>query len=102
MNAILFTKEEFDDLLQRITSIDKKLDLALPHEGNSSNKWLSIPETCQLLGISKRTLQKYRDEGMISFTQVGNKIYFKQVDIEEFLSNFKVKSYNRKEGNSNG
>jgi hypothetical protein len=35
--------------------------------------------------IASRTAQRWRDEGKISFSQVGAKIYYTQADIEMFL-----------------
>lgn len=55
-------------------------------------KWLSPEETCQLLRISRRTLQSYRDFGKLPFSQVCRKIYFKREDVEEFLERHYVKS----------
>lgn len=36
---------------------------------------------CELLHISKRTLQQYRDDKILPFIQIGGKIIFKQSDI---------------------
>jgi predicted site-specific integrase-resolvase len=38
-----------------------------------------------LLRISTRTLQSYRDEGKLNFSQIGNKIYYKVSDVEKLL-----------------
>ena len=53
--------------------------------GNSNDKWLDGPEACRFLKISSRTLQNYRDKGILPFSQIGSKIYFKQSDIENML-----------------
>jgi hypothetical protein len=68
-------------LKQRLTSKEKE-----PKE-----KWLDNLELMQLLKVSKRTAQVYRDTGVISFSQVGNKIYYKLSDVEELLK----KHYNK-------
>ena len=52
-----------------------------------SETWLDIQEVCQLLKISKRTLQSYRDNGILPFSQISGKIYFKASDIEDHLEN---------------
>jgi MerR family transcriptional regulator, repressor of the yfmOP operon len=57
-----------------------------------TNKWLSSEEVCHLLMISKRTLQTYRDRGMLPFAQIGRKIYYKASDIDEYLNLHYVKS----------
>lgn len=49
-----------------------------------------VDEVCKLLDISKRTLQTWRDEKIISFIQVKGKIYFLGSDIYTFLINNKI------------
>ena len=41
--------------------------------------------------ISKRTAQTWRDEGKISFSQIGNKIYYRMSDVQTLLN----KNYNK-------
>lgn len=57
-----------------------------------TNKWLSSEEVCRLLMISKRTLQNYRDRGILSFAQISRKIYYKASDIEAYLESHYIKS----------
>ena len=39
-------------------------------------------EVCQLLNITKRTLQSYRNKGIIAFSSVGGKFYYRPKDID--------------------
>jgi len=57
--------------------------------------WLNIDETCRFLKVSKRTLQTYRDNGKLSFSQIGGKIYFKASDIEDHLKKNYFKAFNK-------
>lgn len=57
-------------------------------------KWLDIQETCLLLKVSKRTLQSYRDNGTLPFSQIGSKIYYKATDIDKHLE----KNYRNNDG----
>ena len=43
-------------------------------------------EVCLLLGFSKRTLQYYRSNGRLSYSQIGSKIYYKSADIERIIA----------------
>jgi excisionase family DNA binding protein len=43
--------------------------------------YLSGQQVCELLHISKRTLQQYRDDRILPYIQIGGKIIFKQSDI---------------------
>jgi excisionase family DNA binding protein len=62
------------------------------NQENVVNKWISSDEVCHLLMISKRTLQTYRDRGILSFAQVGRKIYYKASDIDAYLEAHYIKS----------
>ena len=43
--------------------------------------YLSSQDVCEMLHISKRTLQQYRDDKILPYIQIGGKIIFKQSDI---------------------
>lgn len=49
----------------------------------------------RLLGISKGTAQNWRDQGMIAFSQIGQKIYYKMEDIEAFLKAHKNPTFKK-------
>ena len=51
-----------------------------------TEQWLDNEAVCKRLGISKRTLQSYRDTGKIPFSMIGHKCYYKQTDICEMLN----------------
>ncbi len=40
----------------------------------------------ELMQISKRTAQNWRDEGMIGYSKVHNKIYYRMSDIQKLLN----------------
>lgn len=50
-----------------------------------TTEWLDNQDLMSKLHLSSRTLQKWRDEGTIPFTKIGNKIYYSQSDIEDLL-----------------
>lgn len=52
----------------------------------TNSKWLDNQDVCNLLSISKRTLQYYRNTGKISFSQINNKCYYKASDVEKLLN----------------
>lgn len=47
--------------------------------------FLTDKEVAERLRISRRTLQEYRNEGRISYIQLGGKIIYKESDIERLL-----------------
>ncbi|WP_308772995.1 helix-turn-helix domain-containing protein [uncultured Bacteroides sp.] len=51
----------------------------------SEHRYLTDAELAKCLKISRRTLQEYRNNGIIPFYHVGGKILYREADIEEFL-----------------
>lgn len=47
--------------------------------------YLSGEDMCELLHISKRTLQQYRDDKILPYIQIGGKIIYKESDILTIL-----------------
>jgi DNA-binding transcriptional MerR regulator len=54
-------------------------------QDNGLKKWLDNQDVCLILNISKRTLQTYRDNGTLPYSQVNHKIYYKPNDIEKVM-----------------
>lgn len=59
------------------------------HTG-TADKWLSKEEVLALLFISDRTLQHWRSNGIMPYSRIGNKIYYRLSDIEKLLESRKV------------
>lgn len=74
----------------------KKCLLELMEKSNRLNysrvedEWWDNQDVCHLLDISPRTLQTYRDKGLIPYSQVGHKCYYKVEDIERFMEENKI------------
>lgn len=92
MNVITIQSEAFEQLKAMFESINTRLNTK---EKEPKEVWLDNQEMMQLLKISKRTAQHYRDSGMISFSQVGNKIYYKLSDVEELLKRHYNKAFKK-------
>lgn len=56
------------------------------HKASRSNEqFLTDKEVSAWLKVSRRTLQDYRNNGMVSYYQLGGKILYKESDIEKLL-----------------
>lgn len=71
-------KERFEDFSRQVKT--------LCGNGRDRDKWLDNDEVCELLQISRRTLQSYRDNGILLYSQIGRKCYYKVVDIENLIN----------------
>lgn len=90
MEAVILTKDAFDNLVTRLDAIQARL------EGKTDQKketFIDNQEFLLLMKISKRTAQTWRDDGVISFSQVGNKIYYKLSDVEKLLQDHYNKAF---------
>lgn len=84
MNVITIDSEAFKQFMKELAEIKASLN-------DRNNQALSIKridnvELAKLLKVDKRTLQTYRREGKIAFSQIGPKIYYRMEDIEEFFA----------------
>lgn len=50
-------------------------------------EWLDNHDVCLLLDISKRTLQTYKKQGLLPFSKLNRKNYFKKSDVLKLLQN---------------
>lgn len=82
MEAIILTKEQYQELLNRMDEIKSVLS---EKQKNPQDIFLDNQEFLQLMNISKRTAQTWRDDGIISFSQVGSKIYYRMCDVQKLL-----------------
>lgn len=48
--------------------------------------WIPASEVIRLLGISRRTLFNWRDEGVIGISSIRGKLYCKRSDVEKLLA----------------
>lgn len=75
----------------------KKQKMSEKIEGHKSEQltvWLNTKQVAQAIGVTTRTIQNYRDQGMIPFSQIGRVIRYREEDVQEFLMVHYVRSSN--------
>lgn len=68
--------EKVQERLQRLEAM-----LSQKQHNNPELVFFDNQEFIQVMNISKRTAQAWRDDGIIAFSQVGNKVYYRLSDI---------------------
>lgn len=82
----------FEAMMARFEALADRVEYLCRTNGDKSmQKWLDNQEVCEILGISKRTLQTYRDKGMLSYTQINHKIFYRPEDVEKLINKLKNK-----------
>ncbi len=72
--------EQLDIMLDGIENMNEKSRASFGNE-----RFLTDKEVAAWLKVSRRTLQDYRNNGMISYYQLGGKILYKESDIERLV-----------------
>ena len=76
---------QFGDTLDRLLDgIENLVTNSRPTLGGE--RFLTDREVSARLKVSRRTLQDYRNNGMIAYYQLGGKILYKESDIEKMLA----------------
>jgi hypothetical protein len=75
--------DEIQRLHNKIAELNLKIDNNF--KVNLNTVWLDNQEACDLLRVTKRTLQIYRYNGLLPASRIRGKIYFRTDDIEAFL-----------------
>ena len=94
MNYYVITESNWAKLRDEILSLAEYCHQAFGEKSKHTD-WLHNGDVCKLLNISKRTLQYYRDTGILPFTQIGHKCYYKREDVESLLLSKTNNSKNR-------
>lgn len=60
---------------------------------SNGEHYLSSEEVCKALRITKRTLQQYRDDGLVSYVTLPGKMLYKESDILALLQRNYIPAY---------
>ena len=90
MKLIALEQSSIEELNLELREIKEALE-KMTKKDPLKEKWLTITEVCALLHVSKRTFFNYHSKGILSYSQIGSKIYVKADDIQALLE----KHYNK-------
>jgi hypothetical protein len=83
MQIFTFTEKEYQALIERLDALNLKISAR--HQPKPEEIIFDNADALKILKVSRRTLQSWRTEGLISFSQVGSKLYYTQKDISDFI-----------------
>jgi excisionase family DNA binding protein len=97
MRTIEIALPGVDEILDKLEIIDNRI-VSMLNEGLHNNVWLTSKEAAKALRVTTRTLQSYRDQGIIPFSQFGREIRYRSEDIQAFLNDHYVKTRKQEGG----
>ncbi|MGN0036927.1 MAG: helix-turn-helix domain-containing protein [Bacteroidaceae bacterium] len=91
MNVIMMEKSDFDRLVGRIEEIAEHICKSEKEKSSDrTDRWLSGTEAMDILGVSPRTLQRYRSTGRIPFSKIGKRCRYRLSDVERALDKYRI------------
>lgn len=87
--------EDLHELMKKIDQLNERLG-ALEHVKMNPEVpfgWIDTADMMKMLKVSLRTLQGYRDDGIIPFSKLAGKIFFKKSDVEAILEKNRMECY---------
>ena len=97
MNNYQVTIPFLEEINSKLGVIETKLD-SISKKDNQTHVWLTTKEVAILLQVSTRTIQTYRDQGILPFSQFGREVRYRSEDIQDFLMAHYVRSRNQEGG----
>ncbi len=94
MEIRMIEGKTFEKLKICITDLLAQIDTLYTEPENG---WLDNQAVCRILSVSKRTLQAFRDKGLIPYSQIGHKCFYRQEDVKEFLEKNRAGLLKRKD-----
>lgn len=91
MEVINMEAQTFEAMMSRFEAFTRKVEILCESRDKNLHRWLDNQDVYQILNISKRTLQTYRDNGTLPYTQINHKMFYKPEDVEKVISHLKLK-----------
>ena len=90
MDIVAIESRTFEQMKERFKDFSNQVR-NLCGDNQDKEQWLGNDNVCGLLQISLRTLQSYRDNGILPFSQIGRKCYYKVSDVENLICQSQIK-----------
>ena len=90
MNVVIISKEKYEEMVGKLNRLsDRVNEILRKRDEKRLSRWMDNQEVCQQLRISPRTLQTLRDNGMLAYSQIGHKIFYKPEDVQRPMQDSK-------------
>ena len=91
MISFEFTAKDYQEIIDRLDILNGKVSKSSIVDFQSLV--YDNSDALKILKVSRRTLQGWRSQGLISFSQVGAKIYYTPENIDDFIKDHYVKKF---------
>lgn len=86
MEVVSMEASTFKVMMAGVESFARRVETLYKQHGEKClQEWLDNQDVCEILGISKRILQTYRDNETLAFSQIGHKMYYRREDVKKLM-----------------
>lgn len=95
MSYIAIEQDALNLVVNSINNATKAInEIFINEESRLQNAWIENAELAGCLGLSLRTLQSYRERGVLGYSLMGRKIYYRRSEIEKLLTSGRISKTN--------
>ena len=81
---LLIEKTQWESLVSKVGDLTQQVSILkesyVPKSQYYTNKELRI-----LLGVEEKLIRKYREQGLLAYSKIGDKYWYSQQDVSNFL-----------------
>lgn len=82
-----------EDISNQIRLLSEKIDEIRGLIGAQDKPGFTNKDMMQMFDVASRTLKRWRDDGRIAYSKVGDKFFYSKKDVEEFMRRNHVDSF---------
>lgn len=92
MNLVAIEKAAFNQLNEIFEDFFMRSEKVMANNKEKRlGEWLDSEDVCNMLGICGRTLQNLRRNGIVGYTKICNKTYYRMDDVEKAIAYMSVR-----------
>jgi len=85
MEIITMDSDAFKRLMESINEIKRHLRMKEGPKKALQNDLVDTFEACRILGICRRTLERYRDSGDLPYSRIDRRLFYRVTDLEHLM-----------------
>lgn len=94
MQALIIEEDKFVDLLHNIEELKNTLTSVLEFRKSNETKLVyTNKDMQQILGVGDKLIRQYRKDGLLGYSQIGDKFFYREEHILQFLDKHYHKPY---------
>ena len=85
MSLKIVQETTFNAMLSKVAALKGRFSSIASSKAKGLEDWLDTQDVCTLLHISPRTLQTFRSNGTLAFSQIGGKYYYHKNSVSKLI-----------------